>query len=314
MSQRRRLALVLLACAALAPAGGAAAACVNFSGASISVTYDPLSGQSRSDLVQPISLTAARQTASPEPSAVVGQFVAQSGQSQFRLGGHDGPVYTVVTNDGTTVIVGQSAPPLQQLQYFAVGFPNSPTHVTETVGGLKLVVPGGQDVAAGTYQESLSVQYRCLAGGHDDVQTHGDAATQSAVLPVTITVPNKISANLAGGQSRGQIDFGDFDQLSHRVSIQVRSTGPYDLLISSDNNGKMLLDHAPKGADADSTSIGYKLSYGGAAVSLGSQGRFDRTGVAGDDLDLVVTADPVAKKRAGEYRDTLTVTFTPASI
>lgn len=309
-----RMALLAF-CSALVPAGAAVAGCVNFSGGSINVTYDPLRAQSTNDLVEPISLSVTRQTVSPLPTAVVAQFVAQHGHSpNFRLGSSTGPLYIVHANDGLYPIVGQGAAPLQQLQYFVVAFPNSPTGVTVAVAGLQLVIAAGQDLPAGVYQESLNIQYRCLSGSNDSVQTHADATVQSSVVPVTITVPNKISANLAGGQSHGVIDFGDFDHLSHRVAVQVRSTGAYDLLITSQNNGKMLLDDAPKSADATSTSIAYTLQYGGFPISLGTPGLFQRTGALGADLDLVVTAEPVSQKRAGDYSDTLTVTFTPASI
>ncbi len=310
----RRLA-ILAACSALVPAGAAMAGCVNFSGGSINLTYDPLRAQSTNDLVQPISLTVTRQSVSPLPTAVAAQFVAQHGQSpNFHLGSSAGPLYIVHSNDGLFPIVGQGAAPLQQLQYFVVAFPSSPTGVTESVAGLQLVIPAGQDLPAGVYQESLNIQYRCLSGSNDSVQNHADTTMQSSVVPVTITVPNKISANLAGGQTHGVIDFGDFDHLTHRAAIEVRSTGPYDLLITSQNNGKMLLGNAPKGASTASTSITYTLQYGGFPVTLGAPGVFQRTGAFGASLDLSVTAEAVDQKRAGDYSDTLTVTFTPASI
>jgi spore coat protein U-like protein len=305
----------LAVCAALIPAGAAMAGCVTFNGGSINATYDPLHGQAVNDLVEPISLSVTRQNGSPLPTAVAAQFVAQNGQRpNLTLGSASGPVYIVHSNDGSFPIVGQGAAPFQQLQYVGVGFPTSPTNATVTVAGLQLIIPAGQDLAAGVYQESLNIQYRCLSGPNDTVQQHADVTTQSSVVPVTITVPDKISANLAGGQSHGLIDFGDFDHLSHRVAIQVRSTGPYNLLITSQNAGKMLLGDLPKGGSDASNSIAYTLLYDGFPVSLGTPGLYQRTGVFGAYLDLVVTAEPIDEKRAGQYSDTLTVTFTPASI
>lgn len=305
---------ILAACGALLPTAAAMAGCVTFTGGSINATYDPLRQQSNNDLVEPISLSVQRQIASPEPTAVAAQFVAQHGQARFKLGTPSGPDYTVYSTSGAFVIVGQAAAPFQQMQYFGVNFPSSPATATESVGGLQLIIPAGQDVAAGVYQEDLNVQYRCLTGANDTVQQHADVTTQNSVVPVTITVPDKISANLAGGQQHGVIDFGDFERLAHRVQIQVRSTGPYNLLITSENSGKMLLGDAPKGADPASTSIAYSLTYGGSLVTLNTPALFDRTGVVGQYLDLVVTAEAVDQKRAGKYSDTLTVTFTPASI
>ena len=309
----KRMAL-LAACASLLSAGAAMAGCVTFTGGSINATYDPLSTQALNPLVEPITLSATRQNATPLATAVAAQFVAQNGQIIFNLGTKNGPIYTVHSNDGTFPIVGQAASPLRLLQYFTVGFPTSPASVTEPVAGLQLIIPQGQDIAAGTYQESLSIQYLCLTGTGDSVQQHADVTTQQAVVPVTIIVPDRISANLAGGQTHGVIDFGDFDRLARRVQIQVRSTGPYNLQITSQNGGKMLLQSSPQGADPTSTSIAYTLNYDGTAVSLGAPTQFDRTGVLGQFLDLVVTAEAVTQKRAGDYKDTLTVTFTPASI
>ena len=307
----RRIA-ILAVCSALVPAGAALAGCVSFTGGSINATYDPLHGQATTDLVETIPLSVTRQSAATLPTAVIAQFVAQNGQSVFNLGSSSGPEYTIKnSNDGNFPIVGQSALPFQQMQTFGAGFPTSPANATVSISGLQLVIRAGQDLPSGVYQEAINIQYRCLTGPND---TNADVTLQGSVVPVTITVPNKISANLAGGQTHGLIDFQDFTDLSKRVAIQVRSTGPYDLLITSENGGKMLLANAPTAAAATSTSISYSLQYGGFPVALGTPGLFQRTGVLGADLDLVVTAEPVNQKRAGDYSDTLTVTFTPASI
>jgi spore coat protein U-like protein len=304
---------LLAACAAVMPAGAAVAGCATFRASSLALQYDPLGAQANSDLVEPVSLQVQRQPGSPLPTAVAGQFVDRHGQIVFKLGGA-GPAFTVRSNEGLFVIVGNTVTPLQPFRYFATGFPASPAKVTRPVSGLQFIIPAGQDVPAGTYQESIDIQFRCLTGPGDDVQRHADITTQTAVLPVTIIVPNKISANLAGGQTHGVIDFQDFAQLSHRASIQVRSTGPYNLLISSENSGKMLLEKPPAGASGPSTSIAYSLTYGGTAIALGAPTSFGRTGVIGQSVDLTVTAESVGQKRAGDYRDTLTVTLTPASI
>jgi spore coat protein U-like protein len=302
---------VLAACITMLPAGAAVAGCATFTGGSITATYDPLGAQSVFGLAEPIPLFVQRNPtgSSPQPVAVAAQVIAQYGQqlNNFTLGSASGPNYFVSAFDGTRPIVGEGGAPLQALQYFEVPFFGSQA---QAVPGLLLVIPPGQDIPYGTYQESLIIRYACLSA-NEPVQNAG-AEMQTAVVSVTITVPEKISANLAGGGSYGDVDFGDFGQLSQRVQVQVRGTGPYHVAITSQNAGKMRMLAAPIGATPSTTSIAYSLSFGGRSVTLGSPSSFDRPGVFGQSEDLVVTADPVTQNRAGYYKDTLTVTFTPS--
>jgi hypothetical protein len=286
---------------AVAAAGGAHAACAQFTASPINVTYDPLGAQGVSQVVRQVTLMASRnENTVTEGSA---QFVDQN-SGTLRVG-TGGPVYTVEESQ-KVVAVDRSAAPANPANSFPFRFSGSGS-AAEPVYGVQFVIDPGQDVPAGVFSESLDMQMRC--GGSDGNQP---VDLQSGVLHVTVDVPSTLIASLAGGSASGTLDFGDFAGLTRTAMVNVYSTGPYALSIASENNGVMKLEGAPpQAADSGNARIGYTLTFNGRPVPAGTNVHFGRTGVGGSGLALSITAEPVASKHAGVYRDSITLTFTP---
>jgi len=292
-----RHSLIPMAALMMAGAGGAHAACVTFSATAINVKYDPLGAQSNSQIVQPVTLTAGR--SSVFGLDVTAQFVDEDSNGTLRIG-TSGPTYTITSNGSGPVVVGLGAGQLSQGNTFFV-----PGRGSQQVNGIQFLIDPGQDLPAGVFSESLDMQLRC-----------GDSSApvnlQSNVLQITVDVPSTLKAYLAGTSSNGTLDFGDFSNLTKQALVNIQSTGPFGLSIASDGGGVMKLSGAPAAAaGAANAQVGYTMTFNGAAVSVGSNTHFGRTGIGGLGLPLSVTAESIAGKRAGTYRDTITLTFSP---
>lgn len=297
----RRLVPALVMAAAAA--GAAHAACVTFSASSINLTYDPLGAQGVSQVVQPVTLMASKNSGNGVGPEVTAQFVDQD-IGTLRVG-TAGPIYTIVSPSNPVVVdasVGQPGP----MNSFSFRFSDAGAGAQQ-VTGLQFIIDRGQDVPAGDYNESLNMQMQCGGGnGNQPVDL------QSGVLHITVRVPSTLIATLAGGSAYGTLDFEDFSNLARTAMVNVYSTGPYSLSIASDNSGVMKLVGAPpSAADAANSRIGYTMTFNGRSVPAGTSVHFERTGVGGLELPLAVTVDSVAGKRAGVYRDSITLTFTP---
>jgi spore coat protein U-like protein len=303
----KRLIASILAAPVVLAAGGAWAACASFTADPINVTYNPLGATGALGVVRPVSAMVSRVDGG-SLNEVVGQFMdqGQSAGSVFILNG--GPTYDIVNAFGQLVVVHPSSTPLGPGHVFfpsTLGF-NDHGHppTTAPVNALGFYLPPGQDVAAGVYSETLDVQYGCGDGRGGA----GPANLQTGVLPITVIVPSTLSVNLAGGIAHGAIDFGAFASLTKSANVQVRSTGPFSLVITAEHNGKMYLFGTSGGAGQE---IPYALSFNGNAVTLGDSTSYTRTGVGGLSMPLSVTAQDIGANRAGFYKDTLTLVFTP---
>jgi hypothetical protein len=306
-----RTRLLVPALAALAALAGlpAHAACARFTASDIFLTYDPLGAEGAGQITRPVVLSVARGSDAGGPSSpksdISAQFVEPDDVNITRVGTR-GPIYSIYANQAE-VLVDRTAAPLRPSEIFTHHF-GDPANFAEAVHGLQLIIDGGQDIAAGVYEDKLEIQYSCAAAA-----AAGMPRIQPSVLRVRVDVPSKIIANLAGGSTSGTLDFADFATPARTASVNVYSTGPYALKVESANDGAMKLTETT-GLSGASTQIAYNLSFQGVAVVLGQAQVFPRTGVAGAALPLVVTAEPIASKRAGAYHDTLTLTFTPLSI
>jgi hypothetical protein len=293
------LSLVLVA----AEPAMATSSCARFAASDINVTYDPLGAQGVSQVVQPISLRAARNSGSGS-STVIAQFVDWDSNTTLRIGSR-GPIYTI--EDDNTVVTNRYGAALLPNQYFSHTFQSNKSDAYEPVHGLQFFIDPGQDIPAGVYDETLDVQYRCPTGNPFDHSTEW----QSGVLHVSVNVPSKLVANLSGGSTSGTLDFGDFNDHARGAMVNVYSTGPFTVKVDSDNYGHMVLDGMSH-PDRDSR-IDYGLSFAGFPVRLGNRMHFFRTGIGGAGFPLVAFTNDVLGKRAGTYRDTLTVTITPTA-
>jgi hypothetical protein len=296
-------ALSLAAIALMAEPAMANSSCAQFSASNIDVTYDPLGTQGVSQVVQPVDLRVARKFGGG-PVTVNAQFVDWDSNTTLRIGSR-GPIYTIEGNG--TVVTNRYGPALLPNQYFSHTFQSTKSDAYEPINGLQFFIDPGQDIPAGIYDETLDVQYRCLTGNPFDQSVDW----QSGVLNVSVNVPSKLVANLSGGSTSGTLDFGDFNDHARGAMVNVYSTGPFTVDVDSDNYGHMVLDGASH-PDRDAR-IAYGLSFAGFPVRLGSRMHFFRTGIGGAGFPLLAFTNDVHGKRAGTYRDTLTVTITPTA-
>ena len=124
----------------------------------------------------------------------------------------------------------------------------------------------------------------------------------TGIISVAIRVPNVLSATLAGGTNRGEIDFLDFSTLSRSLAVSVRSTGPYTVTARSLNGGAMLRDGLTSTGEAD--RIPYDLRFGGQPLvqGTGGDGSYPRAGLQGRQMPLDVrsaTSPPNAPVNTG---------------
>jgi hypothetical protein len=299
----RMLALICIAVLGMATA--ASAACARFTASDVNVTYDPLGTQGVTQVIQPLSLTVARGAVSdPADTAtgVIAQFVDHDSITTLRIGSR-GPLYAI--QGSQPVLVDRVSPQLGPTQIFTHVFTGSGTGLSEPVSNLQFIIDPGHDLPAGVYDESIDMQFRCTTAS----ATPGTVNLQSSVLHVSVNVPSKLTASLSGGSTSGTLDFADFSTLSKTAMVNVYSTGPFALTIVSANGGAMKLDGAPiKAANA---AIDYTVNFAGVPVAVGNETHFDRTGIGGTGLPLQVTVGSPDAKRAGIYRDSLTLTFVP---
>lgn len=284
---------------------GIASACASFVASAPPLRYDPLSGVPLPP--QPVTLIVTRQPQSgPAVAGVRVQFVDPlRGGPAFTLGSQ-GPVYEIV-QDGRRIVVGAASGFLTSANSVLLTFDEPGQGDTVAAAGLRLEMEPAQNVAADNYAANLDVQYECL---------YADGAVSASMiqpggLRLTALVPNLISVNLAGGGKAGVIDFGGFQRSTQRAFVTVRSTGPYRVATQSANGGVMRI----AGMTGENSSIAYSLSLDGHPIGSTGERLFQPAGAGGVDMLLeAALRDDVSQKRAGLYRDEVTVTFTPSGV
>jgi hypothetical protein len=291
------------------PAFAAQCATVSFSPASINIAnWDPITPASKQ-----ASVTATITRANSSTTSVRLIFLDSNDRSQpTKLGtnaGASGPNYQVLTSSGVnilfplnTAVNGSNAPLLS----YASKSTSNAVSATYTVN-----VPAnaaGTDFANGSYGETLSYAVQCFANGNKN--NGSDGPTSGPV--VALTIPNLVSLTTA---SAATLDFQNFTSLTQQLNIGLKSTGPVNVAINSDNNLKMVR----LGASApypDNSQIKYFLSLRTAKIpntptTLTGQ---PRAGVGGTTWPLVLSLpNQPSGKVAGSYSDTITLTLTPGS-
>jgi spore coat protein U-like protein len=111
------------------------------------------------------------------------------------------------------------------------------------------------------------------------------------------------------------LDFENFTALSQQLNVGLRSTGPIDVQLTTQNQRKMILAGAPSPAPLNSY-IAYRITLNGRSVATDPYvlTGAPRVGVAGKSWPLVLSLPaPPSGKVAGSYSDTITLTVTPGS-
>ena len=167
---------------------------------------------------------------------------------------------------------------------------------------LYLAVPAGQFVPGGAY--SGRTLFRLF---EDDFGTPvlAGQAVLGMIVPVTTALKVE-SRDIGPGQRDLSIDLGDLSRgADHTLDFSVASNAGVTAEVSSANRGK--LAHF-----ANAPGIPYRFWLGGQALDLSQP--FARRGLSipgatAASLPVRVAVDPQPDAAAGDYSDTLTITF-----
>lgn len=302
----KNLATILL-CAAASPlfVTQAAAQCVSADPASVpDISIDPLDAAGSSEVVQPLTLKFRRVGVETPALNIAYQIVDEDSSLRMRVGMDAGPEIEWRSDDSARDIGALRRDTYALLRSGIVSF--SAGEISKDVGVRLFVKNLRDDLPAGIYREQYSIRYWC---GDPNASNPNEL---TGVVSVAIRVPNVLSANVAGGSKRGEIDFQDFASLSRSLSISVRSTGPYKVTARSLNGRAMVREGSTSAAELD--RIAYDLRFGGQQVTQDAGAAFDfpRAGLQGLHIPLDVRVEDVSGKRAGKYSDTLFLTLEPA--
>jgi len=302
----KSLAAILAASAGLTMASMASAQCVSVDPVVVpQVRIDPLDAAGPGEVVQPFVLSFRRAGAGSEPLAVRYQVVDEDSTIVSRVGLTQGPTVEWSSSDTSHDIGAFRSDAYTLLRTGSAVLGENDTVAQRQVA--MRVTDLRADLAAGVYREQFTVRYWC--GDIDQ----GLPFESTGIVSVSVAVPNVLSANIAGASTRGEIDFADFAQLSRRLVVSVRSTGPYRVAARSLNGGVMLRE----GGNSEQVSdrIGYRASFDGHLLDLAATSgqSADRAGLVGRMIPLEIEVDSIERNRAGSYFDTLFITLSPAN-
>jgi hypothetical protein len=220
--------------------------------------------------------------------------------------GTDGPAeYTIEARDeaGRTVFDWRSGS-LTPLNGLNVMFRDNRNVASSN---LTLVIPALQPSAATRHTQPLDVVFECYDSGGSLVG-NGVQTSQDLLLDLTVT---RIFGAYTGtiGQRNGTIDFGPIDvrsgaPLTSQAAITALSSVRYGLSIRSDRNFQIRQTQ-------DGPGLPYSARLDGIAINQYDRFICPRSGPTGRNHQIALELDTrnAANLPAGDYSDTLTVTF-----
>lgn len=134
------------------------------------------------------------------------------------------------------------------------------------------------------------------------------------IVPVSLAIdPVKVFSLSVGGASRGSVDFGAIETGATRtVNLSVTATAPYQVVFDSDNDQNLLLDGGSVSRAED--KIAYTMTMNNRTVTETQPyldaGAFGTGGLVLDS-EVAFTVGDATAKRAGKYRDIVTITIQP---
>ncbi len=166
------------------------------------------------------------------------------------------------------------------------------------------VVPSGQLVGGGRYDDRVEVEVWLLEGGlpgrrlaRREPQVRADVV-ETVQTSVTIDGAER---PLAGG-TVGTLDFGTLESGTSRAFLlSVQGNTDYQVTLESENRGSLT---GPSG------SIPYTLSLDGRGVGLGSGTTLSYTNARARTHSVVVSIGDIGRAIAGTYQDNLQLTVT----
>jgi hypothetical protein len=212
------------------------------------------------------------------------------------------------------VPVDSQAPGQIFVQFNGVGLPDVQT-VTIPV---TVSIPSGVDLSAGISPLFLDMRYACRTTGKDNGNF---TATVPNSLRFDVTTVNGLQAFYAGPA----LDFGEIGTVTnaqaptHTVTgnINVRSTGPYSVAMTSDNNFNMTPNAT--GSANPLQRIAYQVTFHGHTVSGATPmplATCSRATLTARNLPVTVglLEGGQGKAPSPSYRDNIHVTVTPLDV
>lgn len=177
----------------------------------------------------------------------------------------------------------------------------------------RLAIPAGQEAVAQTHRENLLVRYQCLDRSGAII---GTTQEQPAAVELAVTVPRYAAAYVGSvGQTRATISFGEVSgpgaNLSKAINVTALSTTPYAIEFDSENHGRL------KRQRNDADGIAYAMRYGNVDVADGDTMLCPTTPAPmgrGELFEVALDRDSISTLPAGNYEDTVTLTFTPRDV
>lgn len=286
------LALLLLAVADAADAGAARACSGRLSGAAtVDAAYAPFQALDGSKDV----LVTIENTGDTECTFWLGAERLAAGADaaalSFELRGHDG----TWSSTGAASLPGPVWLASRRLA------PNE-----RYDAALVLAIPAGQILPPGDVVYSFETELRAAP---DARPLQAAEQLQSRPLRLSIAIPAQLSINIAGAGLQKTIDFGELAEGAQKqVRIETRSNQRYQLDVLSRNGGVLAM--APP---YETSRVPYAMALDGKTLKLPALvGPFAGTGLAGSQFDIAFTIGDVLAKRAGLYRDEVTIEIKPA--
>ncbi len=166
-----------------------------------------------------------------------------------------------------------------------------------------VVIEPGRFAQPGTYTDLINVSAQLYS-----IENGSYTLLQTAPVSISYKVQEAFSVNIAGGGLATTVDFGALAANAQRlVMIQARSNLRYNLAVASDNKGVLVLTPPVAGHN---WSVPYTAALDGQSLNLSGAAltqTITPTTIAGDNHTLAVTIGDTSKKRAGIYKDVITV-------
>jgi hypothetical protein len=290
------------------PALAAECASVTFSPGTVTLpSYDPIAGGA----VQS-SFTATINRVKPSTASVrlIFNDISYATPVKFHsdlAGG--GPFYQILDSGGINVAFPRNVN-VKTTTNPLIPTPSGPPGDSVSVSYLvnALANSDGRDLRNGAYGTNLSYSIECFDGGNSYFGS--DLVVPGPSLAVTI--PNLVSLTTASPQT---LDFENFTTLTQQLNVGLKSTGPINVDLRTDNGRRLVRLGSPNPAPKNSY-IAYSIRLNGRAVTSDPYilTNAPRAGVGGTQwpLQLILAAQP-SGKLAGTYADMITLTLTPGS-
>lgn len=298
-------AVAIVSLAASRPALAAECATVSVSPGTVTLpSYDPISGGA---VQSSFTATITRAKSTTASVRLIFNDTSYATPVTFHSGG---PLYQILDSSGVNVAY-QNGVNVKSTTNPLVPTPEGPSG--DSVSASYLVnVPAnsdGRDVKNGLYGTTLLYSVRCFKS---DSSYNGSDSQISGGPALSVTVPNLVSLTTASPQT---LDFQDFTTLTQQLNVGLKSTGPIDVDLRTDNGRKLIRVGSPLPAAANSY-IDYAIKLNGKSVTSDPYilSNAPRAGVGGSQWPLLLSLSaPPSGKVAGTYSDTITLTLTPGS-